>query len=143
MTVATGHAAGVEPEVAGRLPWPFVQVLLDRLGTREERDWYAAQAAESGWSRNVLDHQIEVNLRSAYVAIVDDLYRDAAIHRPTIGVLLCTGKSGPAVRYALASASSLVAVANYYGLPDDAHAALPSAAELQAVITDEIARIES
>jgi hypothetical protein len=78
-----------------------------------------------------------------YVAIVDDLYRDAAIHRPTVGVLLCTGKSGPAGRYALASAASPVAVADNYGLPDDARAALPSATELQAVITDEIARIES
>ncbi|MEU4361021.1 PDDEXK nuclease domain-containing protein [Promicromonospora sp. NPDC023987] len=248
--------------VAGRLPWTFVQILLDRLDTREERDWYAARAAESGWSRNVLEHQIKVNLRSAlgaaptnftealdspdselaqqlakdpyvfehlalsdrlderevkqalmdrlqdtllefgrgmsfagrqvrlavsdeatgetdefyvdllffsteqlrfvvvelkvgkfepahvgqlgtYVAIVDDLYRNPTIHRPTVGVLLCTGESGPAVRYALASAASPVAVADYYGLPDDARAALPSATELQAVITDEIARIES
>ncbi|GAA4712414.1 putative nuclease of restriction endonuclease-like (RecB) superfamily, DUF1016 family [Promicromonospora umidemergens] len=78
-----------------------------------------------------------------YVAIVDDLYRSPSIHRPTVGVLLCTGKSGPAVRYALASAASPVAVADYYGLPDDARAALPSATELQAVIADEIARIES
>jgi predicted nuclease of restriction endonuclease-like (RecB) superfamily len=55
-------------QVAGRLPWTFVQALLDRLGTREERDWYAARAAESGWSRTVREHQIEVNLRSALEA---------------------------------------------------------------------------
>lgn len=32
----------------GRLPWGHVTVLLDRLTTREERDWYAARAAEYG-----------------------------------------------------------------------------------------------
>ena len=37
--------------VGGRLPWRHVTVLLDRLKTREERDWYAASAAEYGWSR--------------------------------------------------------------------------------------------
>jgi len=40
-------------------------VLVDRLKTREDRDWYAARAAEEGWSRGVLEHQIKVNLRSA------------------------------------------------------------------------------
>lgn len=246
----------------GRLPWGHVTVLLDRLSTRHERDWYADQAAEHGWSRNVLEHQIKVDLRTAlgaaptnftnaldadgsdlaqqlvkdpyvfehlafvdriderkveqalmdrlqdtllelgrgmsfvgrelrlaiseeltgetdeffidllffsteqlrfvvvelkvgkfepahlgqlgtYVAIVDDLYRNPAIHRPTVGVLLCTGKSGPAVKYALASAATPVAVADYYGLPDDARAALPSATELQAVVSDEMERMNS
>lgn len=33
-------------------------VLLDKLGDRAERDWYAETAAEQGWSRNVLLNQI-------------------------------------------------------------------------------------
>jgi hypothetical protein len=73
-----------------------------------------------------------------YVAIVDDQYRQAAIHAPTVGILLCTGKSGPSVRYSLASSAVPLAVAEYEGLPDDARAALPSAEELQAVIEDEL-----
>jgi len=48
-----------EPEfvhhVGARLPWRHVTVLLDRLESREERDWYAAAAAESGWTRGVLE----------------------------------------------------------------------------------------
>lgn len=240
-----------------RLPWGHITVLLSRLDTGEERDWYAAAAAENGWSRAVLEHQIKVGLRTAlgmaptnftaaldapdselaqqlvkdpyvfehlayvdriaerdveqalmdrlqdtllefgrgmafigrqvrlsvpddrsnqvsefyvdlllfhveqlryvvvelkvgnfepahlgqlgtYVAIVDDQYRNHAIHAPTVGILLCTGKAGPVVRYSLASTAAPVAVADYLGLPDDARAALPSVAELQAIVDAEL-----
>lgn len=243
--------------VGGRLPWRHVTVLLDRLSTREERDWYAARAVDNGWSRNVLEHQIKVGLRESlgsastnfttaldapdselaqqlvkdpyvfehlamvervaerdveqalmdrlqdtmlelgrgmafvgrqvrlsvpddvserveefyvdllffhveqlryvvvelkigsfqpahlgqlgtYVAIVDDQFRRAEIHAPTIGILLCTGKSGPTVRYALAGTSAPVAVADYQGLPAEARGVLPSADELEAVIEEEL-----
>ncbi len=33
--------------------------LLDKLKTREERDWYLACAVEHSWSRNILEMQIE------------------------------------------------------------------------------------
>jgi len=42
----------------GQLPWGHVRVLLDKLTTRQERDWYAAAANEYGWSRDVLVHQV-------------------------------------------------------------------------------------
>jgi predicted nuclease of restriction endonuclease-like (RecB) superfamily len=245
--------------VGGRLPWRHVTVLLDRLESREERDWYAAAAAESGWTRGVLELQIRSGLRTAigaaptnfttaldspdselaqqlvkdpyvfehlglvkslaerdveqalmdrlqdtmlqlgrgmafigrqvrlsvpddhsdqvdefyvdllffnveqlryvvvelkvgkfepahigqlgtYVAIVDDQYRRPAIHAPTLGILLCTGKSGPTVRYSLASTTAPIAVADYYGLPADARAALPSVEELRAIVADESGR---
>ncbi|EME51505.1 hypothetical protein G352_25837 [Rhodococcus ruber BKS 20-38] len=32
--------------------------MLDKLDRQDERSWYASQAAEHGWSRNVLTHQI-------------------------------------------------------------------------------------
>lgn len=244
--------------VGGRLPWRHVTVLLDRLKTRDDRDWYAERAVEEGWSRGVLEHFIKVDLRTSiaaapsnfdraldkpdsdiaqqlvkdpyvfehlalvrrlderdveqalmdrlqdtmlefgrgiafvgrqvrlivpddqtdevdefyvdllffsteqlryvvvelkvgkfepahlgqlgtYMAIVDDHYRRPGIHAPTVGILLCTGKSGPTVRYALAATSSTpLAVADYYGLPADARAALPSADELEAVLEDQI-----
>lgn len=245
-------------QAVARLPWGHVTVLLGGLNTRAERDWYAAAAAENGWSRAVLEHQIKVGLRSAlgaaptnftasldaadselaqqlvkdpyvfehlalvervaekeveqalmdrlqdtllefgrgmafvgrqvrltvpddrsdqvsefyvdlllfhveqlryvvielkigsfepahlgqlgtYVAIVDDQYRKSAIHAPTVGILLCTGKAGPVVRYSLASTAAPVAVADYLGLPADARAALPSADELQAIVDAELA----
>jgi len=59
-----------------------------------------------------------------YVAIVDDQYRRPGIHAPTVGI-------GPVVRYSLASTAAPIAVADYYGLPDDARAALPTAEQLR------------
>lgn len=241
----------------GRLPWGHVATLLDRLETRDERDWYAAAAVEHGWSRAVLEHHIKAGLRTAlgaaptnftatldpgdsdlaqqlvkdpyvfehlalvsrvaereveqalmdrlqdtlmelgrgmafvgrqvrlsiphdaseqvkefyvdlllfhveqlryvvielkvgdfepehlgqlgfYVAVVDDLYRKPQIHAPTVGILLCTGKTGSVVRYSLASTSAPVAVADYQGLPADARAALPSVDELEAIVASEL-----
>jgi len=49
--------------VGERLPWRHITVLLDRLNTREDRDWYAARAVAEGWSRNVLEHFIKVDLQ--------------------------------------------------------------------------------
>lgn len=46
-----------------QLPWSHHIILLNQLGTRDERLWYAAKALENGWSRNVLDHQIRARLR--------------------------------------------------------------------------------
>lgn len=51
------------PQAVGQMPWGHVRVLLDQLSTRQERDWYAAKAAADGWSRNVLEHFIKVDLR--------------------------------------------------------------------------------
>jgi len=74
-----------------------------------------------------------------YVAIVDDVLRRPAIHAPTVGLLLCTGKREATVRYALASSAAPIAVAQWQGLPEDARAALPRAEELEAVVQDELA----
>ncbi|MEZ5581176.1 MAG: PDDEXK nuclease domain-containing protein [Candidatus Competibacteraceae bacterium] len=56
-----------EPEfvqqVAAQLPWFHLCTLIDKLATREERDWYLAKAVEHNWSRNVLVMQIETRLR--------------------------------------------------------------------------------
>ena len=54
--------AEVVPRAVGQLPWGHVRVLLDKLSTRPERDWYAAAASEYGWSRDVLVHQVETGL---------------------------------------------------------------------------------
>lgn len=55
-----------EPEfvqqAAAQLPWFHLCTLIDKLATREERDWYLAKAVEHNWSRNVLVMQIETRL---------------------------------------------------------------------------------
>jgi predicted nuclease of restriction endonuclease-like (RecB) superfamily len=45
-----------------QLPWYHNIALLEKLPIAEERLWYARQAIEHGWSRNVLVHQIESGL---------------------------------------------------------------------------------
>lgn len=56
-----------EPEfvqqAAAQLPWFHLCTLIDKLATREERDWYLTKAVEHNWSRNVLVMQIETRLR--------------------------------------------------------------------------------
>jgi predicted nuclease of restriction endonuclease-like (RecB) superfamily len=45
-----------------QITWYHNIALLEKLDAREERLWYARQAIENGWSRNVLVHQIESDL---------------------------------------------------------------------------------
>ena len=49
-------------QAAAQLPWGHLMVLLDKLSTRQERDWYAVAATEHGWSRDVLVHQVASRL---------------------------------------------------------------------------------
>ncbi len=45
-----------------QLPWYHQLALLDKLGSPENRRWYAAKAIEHNWSRNILVMQIESRL---------------------------------------------------------------------------------
>ena len=49
-------------QVVALLPWGHNVRLLDAVKAPEKRVWYARQAIEHGWSRNVLVHQIDSNL---------------------------------------------------------------------------------
>jgi predicted nuclease of restriction endonuclease-like (RecB) superfamily len=49
-------------QAAAQLPWFHLCTLLDKLKTREERDWYLAKAVQHNWSRNILGMQIETRL---------------------------------------------------------------------------------
>ncbi len=49
-------------QVVALLPWGHNVRLLDAIKAPDERAWYARQAIEHGWSRNVLAHQIDSNL---------------------------------------------------------------------------------
>jgi hypothetical protein len=40
-------------QAAAQLPWFHLCTLIDKLTTREARDWYLAKAIEHAWSRNV------------------------------------------------------------------------------------------
>jgi predicted nuclease of restriction endonuclease-like (RecB) superfamily len=49
-------------QVVARLPWGHAIKLVESVKSPEQRIWYARQAAEYGWSRNVLAHQIDSDL---------------------------------------------------------------------------------
>jgi predicted nuclease of restriction endonuclease-like (RecB) superfamily len=49
-------------QLVAQLPWGHNVKLIEALKSPEERLWYARQAVEHGWSRNVLAHQIESGL---------------------------------------------------------------------------------
>lgn len=49
-------------QVVAQIPWGQNLLLLTKLKTREEREWYAAKAIEHGWSRNVMWHHISTAL---------------------------------------------------------------------------------
>jgi predicted nuclease of restriction endonuclease-like (RecB) superfamily len=48
--------------VLGQITWYHNIALLDKLKNRQEREWYARETIENGWSRNILALQIQSNL---------------------------------------------------------------------------------
>jgi len=51
-------------QAVGQLPWGHNLVLLSKLKTQAERQWYAAKTIEHNWSRNVLAMHIETHLQA-------------------------------------------------------------------------------
>ena len=51
-------------EALAQLTWYHNLALLEKLPSRELRLWYAAQARQHGWSRNILVMQIETRLHA-------------------------------------------------------------------------------
>ena len=49
-------------QAAAQIPWFHNCVLLDKVKQPEERKWYVGQTIAYGWSRSILEHQIETKL---------------------------------------------------------------------------------
>lgn len=45
-----------------KIPWGHIMLLLDKTEPGERRTWYIDATIENGWSRSVLDHQIDLKL---------------------------------------------------------------------------------
>lgn len=50
------------PQLVARIPWGHNRTLIHKVKRREEREWYIRACIEHGWSRNVLEMQIETGL---------------------------------------------------------------------------------
>lgn len=72
-----------------------------------------------------------------YVSWVDSNLRQPDHHAATIGILLCAGRNDNVVRYALASATAPLAVADYTydTLPPAVREAVPSSEQLGTAVT--------
>jgi len=62
-------------QAAAQLPWGHIMVLLDRFDEQDRRDWYAAQALEHGWSRNVLEHHIATHAHERFTSALTNFDR--------------------------------------------------------------------
>ncbi|MGV2832017.1 PDDEXK nuclease domain-containing protein [Myxosarcina sp. GI1(2024)] len=49
-------------QLVAQIPWGHNVRILDSVKNQDERIWYIQQTIENGWSRAVLEHQIETNL---------------------------------------------------------------------------------
>lgn len=54
----------IAPQAVAQLPWGHIAVLIDRVKDKEIREWYAQQTIKNGWSRSILEMQIEGELFS-------------------------------------------------------------------------------
>ena len=50
------------PPAVAKLPWAHNSILIDKVKELEKRSWYAQKAVDNGWSKVVLDHQIDLQL---------------------------------------------------------------------------------
>lgn len=54
----------IHPQVVGELPWGHIATLIQQVKPSEQREWYAKKTIENGWSRAILEMQIETDLFS-------------------------------------------------------------------------------
>jgi len=98
----------ISQQAVGQLPWGHLTVLLDKLATQPDRDWYATSAAEHGWSRNVLLHRSASAWVLAHqVSAAPERYRGRRTFRATPrSVTLMIRSTKPAVSVAVGDCSS-------------------------------------
>lgn len=50
------------PPAVAKLHWTHNVILIDKVSDFDKRMWYAEKCLENGWSKVLLDHQIDLNL---------------------------------------------------------------------------------
>jgi predicted nuclease of restriction endonuclease-like (RecB) superfamily len=65
-------------QLVSQLPWGHVIRLLQRVKDPTIRDWYVRQSIEHGWSRHILQLQIDARTHARRGKAVTKLQRDAA-----------------------------------------------------------------
>jgi predicted nuclease of restriction endonuclease-like (RecB) superfamily len=50
------------PQLVAQIPWGHNDLIIQRIKEHDKALWYVRKTIENGWSRNVLDHQIDSQL---------------------------------------------------------------------------------
>ena len=59
-----------------QLPWGHLVVLLHKVKSTSERNWYAQKTTEYGWSRSILGMQIETDLYGRQADLAIEMLKD-------------------------------------------------------------------
>ncbi|AMM31665.1 hypothetical protein SA2016_0980 [Sinomonas atrocyanea] len=70
---AWADSGPIAQQPVAQLGWGHITVLLDKFRDSELRYWYAAKAAQHGWSRAVLEHHILTRLHTRAGAAPNNL----------------------------------------------------------------------
>ena len=62
------------PQPVAQIPWGHNDLILQKIKDQDQALWYVRKTLENGWSRNVLNHQIESQLyeRQAAKPVIDN-----------------------------------------------------------------------
>lgn len=52
----------ITPQAVAQLPWGHISLLIHAVKDKFTREWYAQQTIKNGWSRSILEMQIETDL---------------------------------------------------------------------------------
>ena len=63
------------PQVVAQIPWGHNTLLLEKIKESELREWYARATIQNGWSRAVLEAQIETRLHERQGAALSNFGR--------------------------------------------------------------------
>lgn len=160
----------IAKQPVSQLPWGQIIRLMQMVKDPTAREFYIRETLAHGWSRNILEIQIQNKLRryivielkaraftpgdvgqlNLYLSAVDDLLRHPD-DQPTIGLLLCRKKNKLVAEYALRGLDQSIAVAAWQtrlteSLPEELRGSLPTIEEIEAELSGDLpneAQVES
>ena len=140
----------VVPQPVGQMPWGHVRTLLAKVKSVGLVLQYAQACIEHGWSRTVLEWQIEQRfheragktvgnfaqtLPSPQSELVQQSLKDP--YQPTIGLILCKDKDKLDVEYALRDIHKPMGVSSFItkDIPLSVQSQLPTVQEIESELT--------
>jgi len=136
------------PQLVGLIPWGHNREIVTKCSDVREALFYVSETIRHGWSRAVLQHQLESGLYrrqgtefqpeyagklSFYLNAVDAQLRHPD-DNPSIGILLCKTPNKVVVEYSLKNAAAPLGVAEYrltHAVPEELKGELPTIEELE------------